>query len=1727
MRWIGPSVMAFGLCWATMAGCGDDAPCEGTACDDGSAMRDGGGGGDDGGADDGGAHDDGAHPDGTGPIDTGPATDPPRATIAIRPPRIARGDGHTTVVTLDGSGSTGGGLAFEWTVPDGVFVDGTTPNDPIARVTLPGTADHEVQLRVANALGSDVAIASVETNRAPTAVIADPMPVVAGTAVTFDSSGSRDPDGDRLTPMWRVTSRPEGSTADFVDPSVAAPSLTPDRAGVYGIELVVHDGLDPSEPARATLIATAPERDPPIVTVTATPRRAPVGSDVRICASATDASTPVRIAVTVEGMALVLGGDGCGIARPTAVARYEVVATATDRWGNEARATTDFSGRAASDGGPPTVALTAPADGATIDRITDVTGTASDADLVAYRVEGRPVGGTEYLPLIEGRESVSAGLLGRLDPGRFAPGSYEVRLCAVDSYGTETCTPTRLWRLDAPPSPGYLRLVFRDASLELLGLPIVVHRVYDVRNLTSGDFGHGWRLELEGFGTFNAPPAPEEGWQDTGCTRFPFRASIVELSPHLFEVTVGARTHRYRMRAVGRACITGAAELDVVFDPLPGTTGTLVPTDVATSGLYLLRGTTDIVDADLGPWQPRAFRMTTGDGQIFDLRIGVGITSIADGRGNTIRFDGRRITHSSGEAVMLTRDGAGRITSMSLPGGATRSYAYDARGDLVASVDPRGARTTYLYDSHHRLIGIADPRGGVPGMMEYDAEGRVVAIVDPSGRRIQIARDEAARQEVITDRLGNTLIVYYDDRGNVIRQIDPLGNETRYGYDAAGNRTSITDPLGNVTRFEYDAAGRRTALIDPDGGRWEIGYDAAGNPISRRDPLGNVRRTEYSASGEVTAEVDATGARTTYAYTASGALASVDLPEGAQVRFTSDGAGRTTSMTDALGRTTMLSWGRDGELASTSLNTLIGGSPHTLRWSYDHNASGGIESITGPDGARSTLSVDASGQPIRAVGPDGTEQTIEYGPGGRVIAMTAPDGARTQIAYDAEDRPVAITLPSGGIVRRELDANGRVTRLELPGGRRFDYAYDAAGRLTQLADAMGRTTRYAYDRSGRIVAITRPDGTRVTYTRDAAGRIVERGDPATGTLSARYDAEGRVTGLSLPGGASSTIAHDAAGRPTRMTFSSGRTISYDYDAAGQLTSVTDAAGGVTRIGWGGAGDVERITTPSGLVRSYRHDLAGRLVERSGGWLERAETFTYDDAGNLRRHTDATGAHVDYTWDPAGRPLSRTASDGTSETRTYGDGGRLRSITTRLGTTSFVYDAAGDLARVTDASGRFVAYRRDPSGLPTEIATRAGTTRYEYDAAGRMIAVTDETGARTRWTYDAAGRPASATLGNGVTIRWERDAAGRLARVVHTAPDGRVLLDESYARDAAGRITRVASGGNTTEYGYDVEGRIAVERRPSGATLGYAYDADGNLVTRGATTLAYDAFGRLQSHGGTPVTWDAAGRMRSRVVDGVTETYTYDGFGRLVRIERAGGTPARIDLDYGEGDLLERVTVDGTARWLTWDRTGPVPLLVEESAADGTILVRYTWGVGGLVSYRTGGRTHYVHGDARRSIRLETDGSGAVTGRADYDAYGVPEGSTLAGAFGFAGEWRIPGTDLVYLRARIYEPRSGRFLTPDPAAPDLREPRGLNPYAYAAGDPVNGIDPLGRFSMTQLSAALQIMNVLATIVLSMWDSPEALVADAFGVRDILSGQARLRGATAQYGLAGIAGGGRGN
>jgi RHS repeat-associated protein len=63
-------------------------------------------------------------------------------------------------------------------------------------------------------------------------------------------------------------------------------------------------------------------------------------------------------------------------------------------------------------------------------------------------------------------------------------------------------------------------------------------------------------------------------------------------------------------------------------------------------------------------------------------------------------------------------------------------------------------------------------------------------------------------------------------------------------------------------------------------------------------------------------------------------------------------------------------------------------------------------------------------------------------------------------------------------------------------------------------------------------------------------------------------------------------------------------------------------------------------------------------------------------------------------------------------------------------------------------------------------------------------------------------------------------------------------------------------------------------------------------------------------------------------------------------------------------------------------------------------------------------------------------------------------------FGFTGE--LHHDDLVYLRARWYDPGSGTFTSVDPFDGFERMPYSLHPYQYAYAAPTMWTDPSGRF-----------------------------------------------------------------
>ena len=219
------------------------------------------------------------------------------------------------------------------------------------------------------------------------------------------------------------------------------------------------------------------------------------------------------------------------------------------------------------------------------------------------------------------------------------------------------------------------------------------------------------------------------------------------------------------------------------------------------------------------------------------------------------------------------------------------------------------------------------------------------------------------------------------------------------------------------------------------------------------------------------------------------------------------------------------------------------------------------------------------------------------------------------------------------------------------------------------------------------------------------------------------------------------------------------------------------------------------------------------------------------------------------------------------------------------------------------------------------------------------------------------------------------------------------------------------------YTYD-----AVGNRTAKNSTSYAYDNADQLTTAGGSSYGYDNNGNQTSRGSDAFAWDHENRMTSATVSSAQTTYTYNGDG--LRMSRTAG---------------------GNTTNYTWDVAGGLPMLLQ----DGTNT--YVYGATGMLYFVDGsGNPQYRLTDGLGSTAAMANSGGTVTDTWTYDVFGAVR--SHSGSSGtqclFAGEQNDPN-GLEYLRARYYDPATGRFLGRDPLG---------GGYPYAGSNPVNLVDP---------------------------------------------------------------------
>ncbi len=558
---------------------------------------------------------------------------------------------------------------------------------------------------------------------------------------------------------------------------------------------------------------------------------------------------------------------------------------------------------------------------------------------------------------------------------------------------------------------------------------------------------------------------------------------------------------------------------------------------------------------------------------------------------------------------------------------------------------------------------------------------------------------------------------------------------------------------------------------------------------------------------------------------------------------------------------------------------------------------------------------------------------------------------------------------------------------------------------------------------------------------------------------------------------------------------------YQYNANGQKASETNLNGVVTQYSYGDQwGNLTQMVQDPHVTNGDSH-------------LARTTSMVYDASGRVLQSSDPKGQISTCSYSSLGQPTT-VSSPATANTPaetisySYGANGRTQTVSDNRGTTSMAYEAGNDrVASVADPVTGTMSYTYGPAGERTMMTLPSGGVwTYSYNSTFNMLGkddpnsvarllsrITDDQGRAVDYWMDESGRPyivrsnqvfdASLNLVTYMQAAYNYDnstgnnpSAG-LTSLANTwnFKNGQgvwqqsMLVQNAYSFDNSGqRLTNqiTSSGASRTEqYSYDELNRLKTIDYGDGQTQSYAFDAMGNRLSKqdsvaGTENYSYNAANMLLNRGTASYTNDIDGNT----LTGGGRTNTWDSQNRLARCVNGTNTSSFV---YGADGIRRQSTVNGTATDFVLDNS----MLVREcNHATGASIATYLVGARGPEYRRdeASGQVRWYVYDGLGSVLGEVDPNGTITSSRKYDVYGLVRGGTNpAGTSNhkFVGQLGHPSEDntgLIYMRARYYDPATGRF-----GSEDLSRD-GSNWFLYCESNPINFVDPSGRETLAEIS-----------------------------------------------------------
>jgi YD repeat-containing protein len=482
-------------------------------------------------------------------------------------------------------------------------------------------------------------------------------------------------------------------------------------------------------------------------------------------------------------------------------------------------------------------------------------------------------------------------------------------------------------------------------------------------------------------------------------------------------------------------------------------------------------------------------------------------------------------------------------------------------------------------------------------------------------------------------------------------------------------------------------------------------------------------------------------------------------------------------------------------------------------------------------------------------------------------------------------------------IERRAPAEARTETLEYDDA---DHAF-----VTARTNAQGHRLRQSHHAGlGVLASVTDPNGRATRFIYDGFGRIRNVNGPQGADASAGYDltnaGDYRLT-TSASGGTEMRTVYDRIGRETRREWSgpSGRTVGTEnnYDALGRLTgrSRPHEIGGTAlweRTAYDVLDRPLTILWPDGTQTRREYD--------------GMKTTLWDEKGNQRSFTaDAKGRTVEsvavtdnnrairtvYSYAPFDLAEDATDAYGNRANQAYDRlGRRIRLIEPNSGTTATRDNPFGETAEESFGNGGQARYERDALGRVRRLTTSGGSSDFNWDSAAHGVgsvatATAGADGVQTVFGYDAFGRTASGTwqIGNEQhAIEWGYDLQGRLALIRYPAVAGHAdRFAVRYHYTPAGRLDKVTDAAGQLTFWQavqrDTQDRVTEERLGNGIVTRRQYGANDRVSKIDSSMPGSAAVQALE------FSYEPNGNVHRRHdhLTGSMEEFAYDRLDRLI------------------------------------------------------------------------------------------------------------------------------------------------------------------------------------------------------------------------------------------------------